>query len=81
MRTFRLVRLRTVAAVRGLSLTSAISPKAVSRAKTTEGHLSLPGFFLHHFNFAVNDYIEAVTSVPLAEDDLAGFDVFAADAA
>ena len=47
----------------------------------TEGHLSLPGFFLHHLNFAVNDYIEAVTSVPLAEDDLAWFKVFAADAA
>ena len=56
-------------------------PKTLSRATTSERDLPLPEFFLHHLNFAVNDYIEAVASVPLAEDDLAGFKVFAADAA
>ena len=28
-------------------------PKAVSRAKTTEGHLPLPEFFFHHLNLVV----------------------------
>jgi len=56
-------------------------PKTFSRSTTSERDLPLPEFFLHHLNFAVNDYIEAVASVPLAEDDLAGFKVFAADAA
>ena len=77
--TFTAVRLRVVA-VRMWSPRSAISPKQSPGPSRRSGASPCPGA-LQHLDLAVQDDVEPVAEVALAEDVLAGLEVLAADPA